>query len=219
MFKKLFKIFFYCVFAVALFAFITNVWVVRGTAHRVIEALDQLPDSKVALVLGTSRRTQKGYSNPYFAYRIDAAATLYKTGKVKHLLLSGDNRTRYYNEPEDMKRALVAKGVPETAITLDYAGFRTLDSVVRCKKIFGQNNVIIITQKFHSYRALFISNFYDINAHVYVARNLPLSYSKKVVAREILARPKAVIDLFVLKKDPKFLGEEIQLNISSNVNR
>ncbi len=105
-----------------------------------------------------------------------------------------------------MLKALLKKGVPASAITLDYAGLRTLDSIVRCKKIFGQNKFIIITQPFHSYRALFISQYYDINAIAMVAEEPDFEYSIKVRVREYLARTKAVLDLYVLKTSPRFLG-------------
>gem|GEM_PF-4345032 len=101
---------------------------------------------------------------------MQTAAELYKQGKIVHFIVSGDNRTRYYNEPLEMQKALVKLGVPIAAITLDYAGLRTLDSIVRCKEIFGQDNITIITQPFHSYRALFISDYYDVNAVALVAR-------------------------------------------------
>ena len=148
-----------------------------------------MPHHRIALVLGTSHRTTKGDPNPFFEKRIETAADLYHKGKIDHLILSGDNRTIYYNEPMAMLKALLKKGVPASAITLDYAGLRTLDSIVRCKMIFGQNKFIIITQPFHSYRALFISKYHDINAIAMWRQNLIL-YSAKVRIRDILPERK-----------------------------
>jgi SanA protein len=197
---------------VSLFIF-SNLWIVRSTKNRVFSDLSKVPHHRIALVLGTSHRTSKGDPNPFFENRIETAAELYKKGKIDHLILSGDNRTIYYNEPMAMLRALLKKGVPASAITLDYAGLRTLDSIVRCKEIFGQNKFIIITQPFHSYRALFISRYHHINAIAMVAEEPDFEYSFKVRIREYLARTKAVLDLYVLKTPPRFLGQKEQINV------
>lgn len=203
-------------FIVALLIIVAcNVWVVQSTRDRVFDDLEKLPQHRVALVLGTSHRLVGGGSNPYFSERMNTAAELYRLGKIDHFILSGDNRTQYYNEPREMQRALIALGVPDSAITLDYAGLRTLDSVVRSKKIFGQDKIIIITQPFHSYRAVFISSYYNIDAVAMAAEEPDLPSSFKVLFREYFARTKAVLDLYVLKTDPHFLGEKEGLNAES----
>lgn len=190
---------------------ICNLWIYLSTANSVYDDIDDIESAQVALVLGTSHRLINGSPNPYFHERMHTAAQLYHTGKVKHILVSGDNATRYYNEPEKMRKALVKLGVPFDDITLDYAGFRTLDSIVRCKKIFGQDNVIIITQPFHSYRALFISNYYDMNAVAMTTNEVEKSF--KVQFREYLARMLAVWDLYIINREPKFLGKKETLDI------
>jgi len=195
---------------------VANIWVVTSTASKVFQDYRELPDSdhdKVALVLGTSQKLMNGSPNPFFENRIRAAAMLYKEGKVDHFILSGDNRTKYYNEPASMKKALMNFGIPDSVITLDYAGLRTLDSVVRSKEIFGQDKLIIITQSFHSYRALFISRYYDIDAVVLVAQEPAEETALKVYFREYFARTKAVLDLYILKTAPRHLGEKEPLNI------
>ena len=197
---------------ISLFIF-CNLWIVRSTKNRVFSDLSKVPHHRIALVLGTSHKTSKGDPNPFFEKRIETAAELYKKGKIDHLILSGDNRSIYYNEPMAMLKALLKKGVPASAITLDYAGLRTLDSIVRCKEIFGQNKFIIITQPFHSYRALFISRYHDINAIAMVAEEPDFDYSFKVRLREYLARTKAVLDLYVLKTSPRFLGKKEEINV------
>lgn len=193
----------------------SNIWIVESTEDRVYSDLDMLPDHRIALVLGTSYRSVGGGPNPFFQKRIEMAATLYSMGKIDHFILSGDNSTKYYNEPLEMQKALVKKGVPESAITLDYAGLRTLDSVVRSKKIFGQDKITIITQPFHSYRALFISRYYNMDAVAMVADEPSLDGTFKVRLREYLARTKAVLDLYVFKTDPRFLGEKEEIIITS----
>lgn len=195
-----------------LLLFLSNVWIVLTTQDKVVNDIELLPKGGVALVLGTSKRVQSGEPNPYFQYRMEAAANLYKQGVARHIILSGDNATKYYNEPQDMQNALVALGVPKEATTLDYAGLRTLDSIIRCKEIFGQDEVIIVTQKFHSYRALYISNFYQMNAVAYVAENVSMERSFQVLFREVLARPKAILDLYILGKKPAHMGEPKELS-------
>lgn len=192
----------------------SNIWVVKSTEDRVFYDAEQLGDYRVALVLGTSHKLVGGASNPFFEHRMDRASELYQLGKIDHFIVSGDNRTRYYNEPLEMQKALVARGVPTRAITLDYAGLRTLDSVVRSKEIFGQDRIMIITQTFHSYRALFISNYYGIDAVAMVAAEPEFESSLKVRVREYFARSKAVLDLYVFKTNPQFLGEKEEIIIS-----
>ena len=192
-----------------------NIWIVKSTEKKVYSDLALLPDHRMALVLGTSHRSAGGGPNPFFQKRIEMAAMLYAMGKIDHFILSGDNSTRYYNEPVEMKKALIRQGVPASAITLDYAGLRTLDSVVRSKKVFGQNKITIITQPFHSYRALFISRYYDMDAVAMVADDPELDKTFKVRLREYLARTKAVLDLYVFKTDPRFLGEKEEIIITS----
>ena len=196
--KRIFKIVLYILIITLAFIVVCNIWIIASTESKVYQSVEGLPERKIALVLGTSKRLVDGTPNPFFHHRIKKAAELYKKGKVKHFILSGDNETRYYNEPLDMKKALINLGVPEKAITLDYAGLRTLDSIVRCKEVFGQDEVIIITQKFHIYRALFISQFFQLDALGLEADGVPVGQSIKVVIRELLARPKAIIDLYVL---------------------
>lgn len=185
-----------------------NLWVVRSTSSGIFSNYSEIPSNPVGLVLGTSSRRTDGSPNPFFHNRMAAAAQLYRLGKIGHIIVSGDNRSRFYNEPLEMKNALVKLGVPETAITLDYAGLRTLDSVVRSKEIFGQDHITIITQPFHSYRALFISRFYHIEAVALVAEEPDDEPAVSVYVREYFARAKAVLDLYVLKTGPRHLGQK-----------
>jgi SanA protein len=188
-------------------------WVTFQTQNRLYSDIDAIPAKKVALLLGTVRRLRHGRINRYFKYRIDAAVQLYKAGKIKHIIASGDNRSRFYNEPLEMKKSLMEHGIPKQAITLDYAGFRTLDSVVRCKKVFLQDDIIIVSQAFHNQRAIFIGDFYDIQAIGFNAKDVPFMVDQKTPIREYLARFKAFLDLYFLKTQPKFLGEKVEIVI------
>ena len=140
---------------------------------------------------------------------MEATQKLYKAGKIDYVLISGDHGRKEYNEPQMFKDDLVELGIPASKIYLDYAGFRTLDSVVRCKEIFGQSEITIISQKFHNERALFIAQQKGINAVAYNARSVGNRYGWKVQVREVLARANMMLDLFLFNKQPRFLGEKI----------
>src|SRR5262249_21237950 len=147
--------------------------------------------------------------------RIDAAVALHQAGKVRHLLVSGDNHIKSYDEPTDMRDALVAAGVPTNAITSDYAGFRTLDSVLRAKSGFGLTRFTIVTDAFHCPRALWIAQRHGLDAVAFAAPDVKLrGWSARVKAREILARAWCALDLYVLARQPRFPGppEPIQLS-------
>jgi SanA protein len=185
-----------------------NCWVVESTKDNIFTDYDLVPSNPVGLVLGTSSRLSNGLPNPLFDSRMVAASDLYKLGKISHIIVSGDNRTKFYNEPMEMRKALVKLGVPDSVITLDYAGLRTLDSVIRSKEIFGQDHITIITQPFHSYRALFISEYFDIDAVAIISKDSHQEPSAKISVREYFARAKAILDLYVLKTAPKHMGEK-----------
>lgn len=173
--------------------------------------LEKIPQNKVGLILGTSKKIQSGQPNLYFKYRIKAAAELYHAGKIAYLLVSGDNSLKEYNEPLDMQKALIAQGVPDSVIVLDYAGFRTLDSVVRSEKVFGQKKITIISQEFHNKRALYIARKKGIEAIAYNAQDVGFTSGIKVQIREKMARVKVLLDLYLLNTQPKFLGDEIAI--------
>lgn len=186
-------------------------YVKQTTKDRLYTSVEEIPANRVGVLLGTSpisRYTQK--RNPYYTYRIEAAVKLYKSGKVKRILISGDNRRKNYNEPDMMKADLVAAGIPANHIYCDYAGFRTLDSVVRAKKVFGLDAFTIISQRFHNERALALAKWQGIDAIGYNARTIKLKKGMKVQIREILARTKMVLDM-VINKQPHFLGEPIEI--------
>jgi SanA protein len=191
----------------------SNWWIVSSTRDKIYSSANDVPYNDVGLVLGASKSAGGGSTNLYFSNRIDAAVDLFKAGKIKHILVSGDNHIEGYDEPTDMRNALIEKGVPDSCITLDYAGFRTLDSVVRSKKVFGQSKITVISQEFHNQRALFIADHYDIDAIAFNAEDVPAKYSVRTQLREYFARFKAVLDLYLLGTDPKFLGEEVKIKL------
>jgi len=182
-------------------------WLVLHIGNgRLYDNVANTPRRDIGLLLGTSDKQGNGNSNPFFEKRIAAAAALYKAGKIRHVLVSGDNSRKDYDEPAMMLHALVLAGVPKTAITLDYAGFRTLDSVVRAKEVFGLVQFTIISQRFHVQRSLMIAQHYGIDAIGFCAEDIALRYGLKTQIREAFARVKAVLDLYILNTRPKFLG-------------
>jgi SanA protein len=188
-----------------------RVMIARAARNKTYTSLDQLPYRRVGLVLGCPRRIPGGWLNPFFENRIAAAAELYYNGKVDYLVVSGDNHVHEYDEPRDMKNALLEKGVPLDHIYLDYAGFRTLDSVVRVKEIFGQTKVTIISQHFHNLRAIFLAEHRGIDAIGFDAPDVAPEYGWKTESREQFAKVKALLDIYVFHKQPHFLGQEIAI--------
>lgn len=185
-------------------------WHIRYTTKKQIYTdIENIPYHKVALVLGTSRYVQHHQTNLYFDYRIDAACKLYFAKKVSYILVSGDNRSAQYNEPRDMQHALMQRGVPREAIILDYAGIHTLDSVIRCKKVFGQDKCIIVSQEFHVARALFIANRTRMSCIGFAAKDVPLQYDYKTHIREFFACTKAVMAMYIFHTQPKYLGSPV----------
>lgn len=182
----------------------------KVTSKHIYQHSDSIPGNKAGLLLGTSKFMRSGKPNPFFYNRINAAFDLYKSGKIQYLVLSGDNSTLAYNEPKMMRIELLRLGIPDSIIYFDYAGFRTFDSVIRCRVIFGQTSFTIISQEFHLERALYIARYFGINAIGYEARGVGFKSGIRVRMREYLARIKVFFDIYSGYK-PKFLGERIVL--------
>lgn len=210
MLKAIFKIIGTLLLALLIVIVVCNVIITSTTEDKTYSDINAIPTNRVGLILGTSSRTSNGSSNPYYTHRIDATVTLYKAHKIKFILVSGDNGTIYYNEPDTIKKDLIKAGIPEHVIFLDYAGFRTLDSMVRAKFIFGLDNVTVISQKFHNERAIYIAKQKGLNAIGFNAQDLSTSQGMKVQLREYFARVKVFIDV-LLNTQPKFYGDPIQI--------
>lgn len=189
-----------------LFVWTTNRSVLNSADGRVYTQTDKIPAQAVALVLGTSPKVKNGNLNLFFERRMNAAAELYKAGKTKKILVSGDNGTPFYDEPTAMREALVKRGIPKEDIALDYAGFRTLDSVIRAHKVFGVDKCVIVTDDFHLPRALFAAEEEGIDAVGFQTDPLPMSVSPQTYLREVAARSMMWVDVQVLNRQPKFLG-------------
>lgn len=207
---KWLKRIFYSGVALHLLVLLLNYKVKNDVKESMYDNITETPSKKVGLLLGTAKYVKGGWINLYYTHRITAAVELYKAGKIEYILISGDNGRESYDEPTLMKEDLMAAGIPESAIYLDYAGFRTLDSLVRCKIIFGELDILVISQQFHNERAVYIARAKGMQAIGYNARDVNAKYGFKTRIREYLARTKMFLDLW-FGKEPKFLGEEIQI--------
>ena len=196
---------------VVAFTLYVNIRVEQEAKGRIYTEMDSLPYNKVALLLGTNPINRWGRPNSYFTNRINTAAELYHAGKVDFIIASGDNHIRQYDEPTAMRDSLMAHGVPEDRIILDFAGFRTLDSVVRAKEVFGCDSLTIISQEDHNARALYLAESNGISA---VAISAPIRAGRwvrtRLALREWLARDKMMLDIWC-GKHPHFLGERIEI--------
>lgn len=188
-----------------LFLVAAELTVQRVARGRVYDGLDGLPPADVALVLGTAKTVAGGRANVFYNTRVMLAARLYHAGKVRGIIVSGDNSRADYSEPDDMRRDLVALGVPGRFVTCDYAGFSTLDSVRRVGRVFGQSRVIIVSQRFHAERAVFLARCDGLDACGCAAADATRWWQARVRLREVLARGKALLDV-ALRRGPKFLG-------------
>ena len=185
---------------------------VARCAEFVHDAIDTVPAREYGLLLGTSKTLRNGRPNLYFRYRIEAAAQLYHAGKIRKIIVSGDNSRKNYNEPGAMREALEARGVRPEDIYEDYAGFRTLDSVIRADKVFGQKKFTVISQMFHCKRAIYLAERNGIDAIGFSAQDVRAPrFRLKNHLRETLSRSAALLDV-LLGRGPRFLGEPVRLD-------
>ncbi len=201
-------------FAVLLFPILvlilSNFIIESAVDGKTYSDLNRIPKNKVGIVLGTSQRLVEGGINPYYANRIKATIALFEAGKIDFVLVSGDNGSKYYNEPDTFKKDLIEGGIPQEKIFLDYAGFRTLDSMVRAKVIFGLEKVTVISQEFHNERAIYLANKKGLAAIGYNARDIEGTHGFKVQMREYFARVKVFVDL-LLNTEPRFYGDKVEI--------
>ena len=191
--------------------YFSNRIIASSANGRLYSNVTDIPYNKVGLLLGTSKfvGTDKR-ENPFYNFRIDAAIQLIKAGKIKYLIISGDNSKDDYNEPASMRTDLINAGVDSSIIYLDYAGFRTFDSMKRLKEIFGQDSATIISQQFHNERAIYIGSRMGISAIGFNAKDVSSSTGFKTNIREKFARVKVFLDFWFGTK-PKYLGEKINI--------
>ena len=184
--------------AFVLVVLLANRWVINATDGMLYKDSSLMPDNEVGLVLGCSPFVSSGKPNPQFRGRMQAAADLYRLGKVKRLILSGANPDSRYNEPKKMREALLELGVPTEAMILDFAGDSTYESVDRAGKVFSLTSYTIVTQKYHAYRALFLARKLGMRAVAYQAPIEGVSGPGfRHPPREVFARLLAVLDVLI----------------------
>lgn len=196
--------------AIALTLWGSHAWVGKSAGGWCYDDVSRLPVMDVAVVLGCSPSV-RGQSNLFYIHRMEAAAAVHRAGKVKAFIVSGDNSTHQYDEPTAMKASLIALGVPESAIYCDYAGFRTLDSMVRAKAIFDQRKFIVVSQRFHNERAVFLARQHGLEAVGFNAKDVSRTVGLMTHLREYLARVNAVLDVTLLQTEPKFYGPKVAI--------
>ncbi|MEV6111508.1 ElyC/SanA/YdcF family protein [Streptomyces sp. NPDC052109] len=190
------------VMAACVLALLPATWLFVSTADRLRTAADA-PRAQVAVVFGAG--LWNGEPSPYLAHRLDAAAELYRAGRVEVVLVTGDNSRRDYDEPDAMRAYLKKHGVPDKRIVSDYAGFDTWDSCVRARRIFGVDRAVLISQGFHIRRAVALCEAAGVDSYgvgVDAKHDVTWYYGG---TREVFAAGKAVLDA-VFRPDPTFLG-------------
>lgn len=211
--KKLFIRFYIPVsLLVLVFIFYCSYRVEKNAIGKLYTDVSEIPYNKVGLLLGTCKTMDDRVTiNPFWKFRLEAAYALWKAKKIDRILISGDNGWHGYNEPQDFLDEFIAMGIPDSCLVCDFAGFRTHDSVIRCKKIFGQKKVTIISQEFHNERALFIARKYGLEAVGFNANDVSFRSGLYTFFREKAARVLLFLDLYVLDTQPHFLGKKISI--------
>ena len=191
-------------FAVGIATAWANWTVGKAADGRVYAKAGDVPAHRVGIVLGTSPRTRHG-PNAFFERRLDAAAALYRAGKIRCVLASGDHGTRYYDEVRAMRNGLVSRGIPGSRIVLDHAGFRTLDSLVRARRVFGVTEAVVVTDGFHLPRALYLARQNGIEAVGLSSAGVSTRIAPWPATREIAARVLVLVDVLT-GRQPRLLG-------------
>ena len=209
--KRLLYIFLSLIAILTIGVIFCNRAVIKTAEDKMYDDVSAIPYNRVGLLLGTSPKGRSGNPNVFYIRRIEACVALYQAGKIDRILVSGDNSRTTYDEPTCIKEDLIAAGVPDSVIYLDYAGFRTYDSMVRAKEVFGLTSFTIISQPFHNERALYIATRKGLDVVAFNAPDVPLRrWQIRMTVREWLARTKAVMDVYTCKQ-PHFLGEPITI--------
>ena len=185
----------------AIIVALCNIGVDRNAEGRTFSNINDVPTMQTALLLGTNPKTRDGKRpSSFYLARINATAELYKHGKFRQLIISGDRREGY-DEPQTMRHDLIERGVPDSIIMMDGQGYRTLLSLRNSKQYFGIHDMIIISQKWHNERSIFLADKMNIKAVGYNADDVRHPRAIWTHIRELLARVKLFIDLYVTHRE------------------
>ncbi len=210
--RRFWRVLFVLALLVGGFVALSSYLCIRGSGGRTYSDLDAIPHRSVGLVLGCTKQLSNGNYNPFFSARVETATNLFHSGKIDYILVSGDNNRDSYNEPLDMRDSLIAAHVPPDRIYMDYAGLRTLDSVLRSKLVFGLQEITVISQHFHNQRAIYIAQHSGIDAIGFDAPDIGFRDKSGTMVREQFARAKMILDT-AFGKQPRFLGPVIRIGI------
>lgn len=192
-----------------------NVYILTFSENKIVTNIDDLERKRVWLVLGAWVFSDGNVSN-IFADRLDSAILAYQKGKIKEILVSWDNATKYYNEVIPAQKYLLNRWIPQDDIHLDYAWFDTYDSLFRAKAIFWQVDIIIFTQQFHLSRSIYIANKLWINVQGYRSDRQKYLRTKYYIFREFFSRIKAFWEVEITRPNPKYLGDSIIISYITN---
>lgn len=214
--KNIFSIILLLIILFFIVSIIVYFYISNYSKNYIYNDISLIPKNKTGLALGTSPVTSSGEISLFFTTRLNATKDLLEKGKIEYVIVSGDNKSVSYNEPKYMRNYLLTLGVNDSAIISDYGGRRTLDSVLRSNEIFNQNEITIISQKFHNERAIFIARKNGIDAIAYNAKYPYQKYedniyiNTKTFLRELLARDLSIYDILT-NKEPAILGNSIDI--------
>lgn len=169
----------------------------KAAKGKLYESIEEVPYRTTAVVPGTSKFTVRGTRNLFYQNRLDAVFALYEAGKISTIIVSGDNRDRFYDEPRTMKTDLISMGIPSEIISRDTAGVRTYETVLRAKTVLGADSIIFVSQAFQNQRAIFIARSMGIEMIGFNAENVSLKGGIRTYIRERFARLVAVKDVFI----------------------
>lgn len=192
MLRKLFQIIFFITVSLILFS---NIFIIKKSNPYLYESMDSLPNLKYGVVLGTNKYLLKGGLNEYFQDRVIESGKLYNSGRIEKIIVSGHVDGKYYNEPEQIKKELVKLGISSSDILIDTTGDRTLNTLENLKSMGISDSVMIISQKFHNQRAVFLGREMGVEA---IGYNVPDQLSKKnykTYIREVLAKTMAFLEV------------------------
>lgn len=214
--KKILKIITIIIIIITILVLSINFYVIETTKRKIIKDnnYSKIKDIDCILILGAGIWGDS--PSPMLQDRLEEGIKLYKDGIAPKIIMSGDHGRVEYDEVNIMKEYAINKGVPSEDIFMDHAGFSTYESIYRAKEIFNVKNIVIITQEYHLYRALYIANKLGINA--YGINSDPRKYSGQSYRelREILARNKDFINC-IIKPTPTYLGESIPINGNGDI--
>lgn len=213
--KTISKILVYLIIAIVICIVSLNIYVISVTKSKIkLQEEIDFENIDCIIVLGAGIRGEK--PSPMLEDRLLTSIDLYKQNVSKKIIVSGDHGRENYDEVNVMKQYLIDKGIPSEDIFMDHAGFSTYDSIYRAKAIFEAKNVIIVTQKYHLYRSIYISKKLGLNAYGISSSRREYQNQTKRDIREIAARVKDVFKC-IFKPEPKYLGETIPVSSNGNL--